>query len=139
MTKHLTRALVFVALLASLSTLSLEMNERSLFDHSANGSVTFSDYKAQKPSGIQVISNPSSATALTLPTTATKHAIITVRYAGVIMRDDGTNPTTTTGLYLPKGTVLTVPNDRQWLLAMKFINTADEGASTVYIAYYEDR
>lgn len=85
--------------------------------------------------GYQIVT-PVAATGLTLPAT-TKHALISVRYFGVMMRDDGVNPTSGTGFYFPPGTIIQVENDRPWLTRMKFINTPD-GAASVYVLYEGD-
>lgn len=94
-------------------------------------------YKFELPLGIQIISNPTVATALVVPLGA-KHAMISIRSYGVMYRDDGTAPTTTIGFFYPSGTLVKIDNDRQLLQAMQFINSTD-GAAKVYILYYGDR
>lgn len=76
---------------------------------------------------------PTAATLLTdtpaagtaLPSDA-RHAIVTVINGGIRVRTDGTNPTSTEGLYVPAGTVITFPNKRQTLLQWRMINSSGE-------------
>ena len=92
-------------------------------------------YKPQKGLGSQVIT-PVASTALTLPT-GTKHAIISVRTAGVFLTEDSSIPSAANGVYIPAGTLLLVQNDAQYLQSLRFIQA--DGAAIVSVSYSGDR
>lgn len=85
--------------------------------------------------GSQVISNPSSSTALTV-TAGAQWALITVRTAGIHISSDGT-AATTSDLYLAPGTYRTNA-DYRLLPLIRVINSSD-GAATVYVTYWRQR
>lgn len=66
---------------------------------------------------------PASGTAL--PPDA-RHAYVTVKAGGIRARTDGTNPTPTTDLYIPAGTMLTFKNQRQIMEQFRFIDSTGE-------------
>lgn len=86
------------------------------------------------PVGYQQITNLSSATALTVPTTGAQlpsYCIITADTEDVRWRDDGTNPTASVGYPLAAGSELRYDGD---LKKIKFI---EQTASAVLnISYY---
>lgn len=82
------------------------------------------------PKGYQQITSLAAATALTVPSGATS-ATIVAETQDVRWRDDGTNPTATVGMLLPKGTQLQYSGN---LAAIKFIETA--ASASLNISYY---
>lgn len=53
-------------------------------------------------------------------------AFIYVKGGGIRVRTGGTNPTSTLGLYVPEGTMLTFRNQRQILQQFRFIDSSGE-------------
>ncbi len=92
---------------------------------------------SQYPLGFQNI-QPAASTAMTIPA-GTRHAMLSVRGAGVMMRDDGVAPTATVGFYFPAGTIVKIDNDPKWLASMRFICSDDAGTCRVFVNYYRDR
>lgn len=84
-----------------------------------------------RPLGYQQITDVSSAVGLTLPTTGTEVAVIHVESQPVRWRDDGTNPTSSVGMYLAAGETLIYDGN---LLSIKFIETA--ASAKLNISYY---
>jgi hypothetical protein len=88
-----------------------------------------------KPLGFQQISAATlaSATGLTAPTgTTCAYVSIDPASNGVRWRDDGTAPTTSVGMLLTAGSVLTFSGD---LTALKFILVSG-GSPVANISYY---
>lgn len=83
------------------------------------------------PLGYQQITNLTSATALTVPATAT-YAIIQAESVDVRWRDDGTNPTASVGMLLFAGASQTFSGD---LTTLKFIQT--QASSILNVSYYK--
>lgn len=67
-------------------------------------------------------------------TVAAMHAVITVEVQPVRATFDGTTPTSSTGLLLPVGTVLTLGNSLDMINAAKFIETT--GGAAISVAYF---
>lgn len=93
--------------------------------------------QAYKAMGYQQIVSPSTAQALTVPTDTNNQkpnlAIITCTTQAIRIRDDGTNPTTTVGVFLP----VNVPYYyRGPLSALRLIQVTTN--ATVDILYYQD-
>ena len=88
-----------------------------------------------RPLGYQQITSLSSATGLTVPTSATIGnpvlALISCEDQNVRWRDDGTNPTTTVGMLLTAGSELAYSGD---LGAIKFIEVT--ASAELNISYY---
>jgi hypothetical protein len=84
----------------------------------------------------QVITNPTTATFLTVPLGA-HHAWITVKDNPACFSYDAAAPTATSGGEWAPG-VWRVENDRPLLQAIRFINCA-EGATVVKVYYSRDR
>jgi hypothetical protein len=133
---------VFAAIKTAAVIFLLAAAAGSVFDTStgvgtARASTAIQGAISQYPLGVQVLNNPTVSTGLTIPA-GTLHAMISVRTAGTMMRDDGVAVTSTTGFYVPAGTVLLVNNDPKWLAAMRFACSTD-GACVVYATYYRNR
>lgn len=82
------------------------------------------------PKGYQQITSLAAATALT-PPAGSRVATITAETQDVRWRDDGTNPTATVGMLLPKGTVFQYSGN---LAAIKFIETT--ASASLSVSYY---
>jgi hypothetical protein len=98
----------------------------------ANGAAAVTPRVGGSPLGYEQI-NPTTATALTVPTGATV-AVIQAEAYQVRMRDDGTNPTASVGFLIPTGAggEMIYTGD---LASVKLIDTS-AGASTVNVLYY---
>ena len=81
--------------------------------------------------GAQFALSVSSATALTVPTGAV-WATICVEGQAVRYRDDGTNPTASTGMPIASGACIAYAGN---LAAIKFI--AQTGSPTIDVIYYQ--
>ena len=97
-----------------------------------NGAALTTPRMGGSPLGYEQI-NPTTATALTVPTGATV-AVIQAETNVVRMRDDGTDPTASVGFLIPTGAggEMIYSGD---LSAVKLIDTS-AGASTVNVLYY---
>lgn len=80
--------------------------------------------------GYQRITNLSSATALTVPTGATR-ALIVAESQAVRWRDDGTDPTASVGMPVATSTYLSYDGD---LSRIKFIEQT--ASATLNVTYY---
>lgn len=80
--------------------------------------------------GYQQITSLSSATGLTVPTDA-RIALIQAEDQSVRWRDDGTDPTTTVGMFLPTSVVLEYDGQ---LSELKFIEVT--ASAKLNISYY---
>jgi hypothetical protein len=90
-------------------------------------------YARYTPTVAQLLTGAVAA-GTALPSDA-RHAIISVKDGGIRVRTDGTNPTSTEGLYVPAGTIITFANKRQTLLQWRFINASGE-VSEVTAAWF---
>jgi hypothetical protein len=85
--------------------------------------------------GGEVVSNPSSSTALTVPANA-QWAMFSIRTAGAHFSFDGT-AATTSDLYMAAGSVFLV-DDNALLAGIRVINSSD-GAAVIYVKYFRKR
>lgn len=81
-------------------------------------------YARYTPTSAQLLTGAVAA-GTALPSDA-RHAILSVINGGIRVRMDGTDPTSTEGLYIPAGTLITFVNKRQPLLQWRFINASGE-------------
>jgi hypothetical protein len=105
----------------------------------AFSSVPNQGFKSEKAIGFQEISTATLAasTALTVPA-GTKHVWISVVGGAVRMRDDGTAPTATVGVYLGQNTILIIANDPKMLADMRFICASGQSCA-LSVRYSRDR
>jgi hypothetical protein len=82
------------------------------------------------PLGYQQITSLATAVGLTIPAGATK-AIVVAETQDVRWRDDGTAPTASVGMSLPKGVVLTITDLSS---KIKFIETTT--SAKLNVSYY---
>lgn len=85
--------------------------------------------------GSEVVSNPASSTALTVPSNA-QWALVSVRTAGAHFSFDAT-AATTNDLYLAAGSVV-VFDGNALLAGIRVINSSD-GAAVIYVKYFRQR
>lgn len=83
------------------------------------------------PLGRAAISDLSSAIGFTSPPATARKAVLQVFTQNVRLRDDGTNPTASTGLQLVPGNTYTYTGD---MSAVRFIE--ETSSATMEIAYY---
>lgn len=95
------------------------------------------DFKYEVGISGQVISNPTTATFLTVPG-ATEHAWILVTGNPVCWSADASAPTATSGGKWPAGTLIKIDNDPLHIKALRLINCS-EGATVVYVYYLRTR
>jgi hypothetical protein len=55
-----------------------------------------------------------------------RHAFVFVKAGGIRIRTDATNPSPTSGLYIPAGTLLTFKNQAQTLQQFRFVDNTGE-------------
>lgn len=90
-------------------------------------------YARYTPTSAQLLTGTVAA-GTALPGDA-RHCIMSVKAGGIRFRTDGTDPTSTEGLYLPSGTLIRFVNQRQILLQFRFINASTE-TSEVTTAWF---
>ena len=96
-----------------------------------NGALNVVDGR-RKPTGWQKVTGLSSATGLTVPPdTVTQIALIQPEGANVRFRDDGTNPTASTGMLLTAGSFMEYNGD---LSLLKFIEVS--ASASLNVLYY---
>lgn len=86
-----------------------------------------------KPLGYEKVTGLSSSKSLTPPANA-KQALLKVESQPVRWRDDGTDPTTTTGMLLDVGEEFWYTGD---IAEIEFIETA--ASATLHVCYYRNR
>jgi hypothetical protein len=96
-----------------------------------------SGFKHEVGLGGQTITNPTTATFLTVPAGA-QHAWIYVKGNPVCWSDNADAPTSASPGEWPAGFVARIENDPLWLKSLRVINCA-EGATTVKVKYSRDR
>lgn len=86
----------------------------------------------RKPVGYQQITSVSSVVTLTIPPNVnTQIALIQVESQDVRWRDDGTAPTASVGMLLPKGGIVEYNGD---LSKLKFIEVS--ASAKINVSYY---
>lgn len=94
------------------------------------GTQTIEGYRA--PCGYQQLTSISSATALTVPDSGARFALIQAEAQDVRFRDDGTSPTASVGMLLQANGFIEYNGN---LSAIKFIETTSGGI--VNVSYYK--
>jgi hypothetical protein len=108
-----------------------------LLEPSAYGAVQATGFRSEIGISGQVITNPTTSTALSVPNNA-EHAWITVKTNPVCWANSGADATANGGGEWPAGFITKIDNDRAQLLALRVINCA-EGATTVKVWYTRTR
>lgn len=103
----------------------------------AHAATQATNFKYESGVSGQVITNPTTATFLSVPSNA-KHAWIHVKDKPACWGADATAPTASSGGEWPAGAVLKLDNDQLQLKAIRVINCS-EGATTVKVYYTRDR
>lgn len=95
--------------------------------------LTGKGYARYTPTTVKKLTDaPANAGGVAIPDGA-RSAVLTVASNPIRFRTDATDPTASEGVLLAVGTWF-FPNQREWLRALRFIDTA-AGASEVTVAY----